>query len=200
MGKRYFLNSGDVISNLFIILMQYQTGVNKITYSQIRKFKKILEEEAENNGFELTFNSNKNKLERFFSYNESTFEEQNDTEIIIKEGVTPIHLIWDYRSHLPLDVFSLVLSDEVTNKTLNMMGYEKKLTKEPEDIEYYINVLKELIIFYASKMEFEKCIELRERLQILEYIQKILQGKEENTSEKEKTYKKINKDNKSEKD
>ena len=76
-----------------------------------------------------------------------------------------------------------------------MMGYEKTEKKSPENIEYYINRLKKLINSYASKMEFEKCIELREKLHELNFIQNLMNSAQEETkSEKGKTYIKINKD------
>ena len=160
MEKRYLLDLGDLIGNLFLILMENEIDVDKITYSQIGQFREILEKEAENNEMKLS----------------------------------PIHLIYDYRSSLPLDVDLLISSDEVTNKTLDMMGYEKAEKKSPEDIEYYINRLNKLINFYASKMEFEKCIELREKLRRLYFIQNLMNtAQEETKSEKGKTYIKINK-------
>ena len=197
MEKRYLLDLGDLIGNLFLILMENKIDVNKITYSQIRQFREILEKEAESNEMKLSFKLSRDETAKFFSYNRSTFDEQDDRTIIIKEGITPFHLIYDYRSFLPLDVYLLISSDEVTNKTLNMMGYEKTEKKSPEDIEYYINRLKELINSYASKMEFEKCIELREKLCKLNFIQNLMNpAQEETKSEKAKTYIKINKDKK----
>ena len=198
MEKRYLLDLGDLISNLFLILMENGIDVDKITYSQIEQFREILEKEAENNEMKLSFKLSRDLTAKFFSYNRSTFDEQDDRTIIIKEGITPIHLIYDYRSSLPLDVALLISSDEVTNKTLDMMGYEKAEKKSHEDIEYYINRLKKLINSYASKMEFEKCIELREKLHRLNFIQNLMNPVQEETkSEKEKTYIKINKDKKS---
>lgn len=198
MEKRYSLHLGDLICNLFLILMENEIDVDKITYSQIGQFREILEKEAENNEMKLSFNLSRDLNAKFFSYNRSTFDEQEDRTIIIKEGITPIHLIYDYRLSLPLDVDLLISSDEVTNKTLDMMGYEKAEKKSPEDIEYYINRLKKLINSYASKMEFEKCIELREKLSRLNFIQNLInQAQEETKSEKGKTYIRINKDKKS---
>ena len=170
MEKRYLLDLGDLISNLFLILMENEIDVDKITYSQIEQFRKILEKAAENNEMKLSFILSRDETAKFFSYNRSTFEKQDDRTIIIKEGVTPIHLIYDYRSSLPLDVLLLIISDEVRTKTLNIMGYEKSKEPETKDIEYYINNLKESINSYASKMEFEKCIELREKLRELQII------------------------------
>jgi len=198
MEKRYLLDLGDLIGNLFLILMENEIDVDKITYSQIGQFREILEKEAENNEMKLSFKLSRDLTTKFFSYNRSTFDEQDDRTIIIKEGITPIHLIYDYRSSLPLDVALLISSDEVTNKTLDMMGYEKAEKKSPEDIEYYINRLKKLINSYASKMEFEKCIELREKLRRLNFIQNLMNPSQEETkSEKGKTYIRINKDKKS---
>ena len=198
MEKRYLLDLGDLIGNLFLILMENEIDVDKITYSQIEQFREILEKEAENNEMKLSFKLSRDLTAKFFSNNRSTFDEQDDRTIIIKEGITPIHLIYDYRSSLPLDVALLISSDEVTNKTLDMMGYEKAEKKSPEDIEYYINRLKKLINSYASKMEFEKCIELREKLHRLNFIQNLMnRAQEETKSEKGKTYIKINKDKKS---
>ena len=170
MEKRYLLDLGDLIGNLFLILMENEIDVDKITYSQIEQFREILEKEAENNEMKLSFKLSRDLTAKFFSYNRSTFYEQDDRTIIIKEGVTPIHLIYDYRSSLPLDVLLLIISDEVRTKTLNIMGYEKSKEPETKDIEYYINNLKESINSYASKMEFEKCIELREKLRELQII------------------------------
>ena len=48
MEKRYLLDLGDLISNLFLILMENGIDVDKITYSQIEQFREILEKEAEN--------------------------------------------------------------------------------------------------------------------------------------------------------
>ena len=198
MEKRYLLDLGDLISNLFLILMENGIDVDKITYSQIEQFREILEKEAENNEMKLSFKLSRDETAKFFSYNRSTFDEQDDRTIIIKEGITPIHLIYDYRSSLPLDVALFISSDEVTNKTLDMMEYEKAEKKSPEDIEYYINRLKKSINSYASKMEFEKCIELREKLRRLYFIQNLMNpAQEETKSEKGKTYIKINKDKKS---
>lgn len=170
MEKRYLLDLGDLISNLFLILMENGIDVDKITYSQIEQFREILEKEAENNEMKLSFILSRDETAKFFSYNRSTFEKQDDNTIIIKEGVTPIHLIYDYRSSLPLDVLLLIISDEVRTKTLNIMGYEKLKEPATKDIEYYINNLKESINSYASKMEFEKCIELRGKLRELQII------------------------------
>ncbi len=198
MEKRYFLDLGDLIGNLFLILMENEIDVDKITYSQIEQFREILEKEAENNEMKLSFKLSRDLTAKFFSYNRSTFDEQDDRTIIIKEGITPIHLIYDYRSSLPLDVYLLISSDEVTNKTLDMMGYEKAEKKSLEDIEYYINRLKKLINSYASKMEFEKCIELREKLRRLNFIRNRMNpAQEETKSEKEKIYIRINKAKKS---
>ncbi len=198
MEKRYLLDLGDLISNLFLILMENEIDVDKITYSQIEQFREILEKEAENNEMKLSFILSRDETAKFFSYNRSTFEKQDDNTIIIKEGVTPIHLIYDYRSSLPLDVLLLIISDEVRTKTLNIMGYEKLKEPATKDIEYYINNLKESINSYASKMEFEKCIELRENLRRLNFIQNLMNpAQEETKSEKGKTYIKINKDKKS---
>lgn len=170
MKKRYVLDLSDLVSNLFLLLMENKNDVNKITYNQIEQFREILEKEAENNEMKLSFILSRDETAKFFSYNRSTFEKQGDNTIIIKEGVTPIHLIYDYRSSLPLDVLLLIISDEVTNKTLDMMGYEKSKEPATKDIDYYINNLKESINSYASKMEFEKCIELREKLRELQII------------------------------
>ena len=197
MEKSYLLDLGDLVSNLFLILMENKTGADSITYSQIDQFKKILEMEAENKEMKLLFRLGRDETARFFSYNGSTFDKQNDRTIALKEGVTPIHLIYDYRSSLPLDVILLITSDEVTNKVLNMMGYESSDEKATEDIEYYINELKRLIDDYASKMEFEKCIELREKLYKLQFIQGLMnQTSEEIENKKSKTYVKINNDKK----
>lgn len=170
MKKRYVLDLSDLVSNLFLLLMENENDVNKITYNQIGQFREILEKEAENKEMELSFILSRDETAKFFSYNRSTFEKQDDNTIIIKEGVTPIHLIYDYRSSLPLDVLLLIISDEVRTKTLNIMGYEKSKEPTTKDIEYYINNLKESINSYASKMEFEKCIELREKLRELQII------------------------------
>ena len=197
MKKSYLLDLGDLISNLFLILMENNIDINKVTYNQISQFKKILENVAENNELKISFSLSRDETTKFFSYNKSTFKENEDRTIILNEGITPYHLIYDYRSSLPLDVVLFIESDEVINKTLDMMGYEKAIEKTPENIDYYINRLKEAINSYASKMEFEKCIELREKLYKLQFIQGLMnQTPEEIENEKPKTYMKTPKDKK----
>ena len=98
MEKRYYLDLGDLVSNLFIILMENKTEVDTITYSQIGQFEAILEKEAKKRGFDLTYRLSRDETSRFFYYNKNTFEIQEDNSIIVKEGVTPIHLIYDYRT------------------------------------------------------------------------------------------------------
>ena len=183
MEKKYILDLGDLISNLFIILMESKIDTDKITDNQIEQFRKILEKEAENKEINLLFNLSRNETIKFFNNND-TFEKLDD-EVILKEGVTPIHLIWNYRLNLPIDVLQLISSERVIDEILNIMGYKNK-EKSIENIEYFINKLKELINIYAENMEFEKCIELRDKLYELQSIQKVMDSdKEESNNEKQ---------------
>jgi len=177
MEKRYFLDLGDLISNLFYILMENGIDVKQVSYHQLIDFKEILEKEALKSEIELSFRLSRDDTAKFFCYTKDTFEEVNDDLISIKEGVTPIHLNWDFRSSLPLDVLLLTSKESVVSSTLKMMGYEKPVEKVPHSIDYYINILNKKINEYASKMEFEKCIELRDKLYNLQFIMKVTESR-----------------------
>lgn len=199
MSKRYYLELSDLVSNLFYILMDNNVDVNKISYVQIDKFRKILEKEADEKDIKLLFQLNRDEAIKFLTYNSDDFEEKDADGIQIKEGVTPIHLIWDYRSSLPLDVLILLSNDKVIDETLGMMGYVRSDEKVIRDEDYYIKLLEESIGVYALSMNFEKCMELRGKVRRLYHIKEELSEfdtKSQDRKPKIKSYPKPNSNSK----
>lgn len=172
--EKYTLELSDLVSNLFLIVMENNNEINSVTYKQIRDFRKILEEEAEKRDIKLSFLLSREYAANFFHYEAATFNKENEFTISLKDGVTPAHLIYQYRTHLPVGMTVLMIDDNVVNNTLNMMGFERSKEKATIDLKFYIGKLKSMIQEEANSMNFEKCIELREKLYELQHINSIL--------------------------
>ena len=177
--EKYTLELSDLVSNLFLIVMENNNEIDSVTYKQIGNFKKILIEEAEKKDIKLSFLLSRDDATNFFNYEASTFIKVGEARIGIKDGVTPAHLIYKYRTHLPLDITLLVIDENVVDKTLDMMGFERSKEKATIDLKFYIGKLKSMIQEEANSMNFEKCIELREKLYDLQHINRILTGDED---------------------
>lgn len=177
--EKYTFELSDLVSNLFLIVMENNNEIDSVSYKQIGNFRRILEEEAEKKDIKLSFLLSRDDAANFFNYEASTFVKVGEARIGIKDGVTPAHLIYQYRAHLPLDITLLVIDENVVNNTLNMMGLEKSKEKAYIDLKLFINKLKAMIKKEADSMNFEKCIELREKLYDLQHINRILTGDED---------------------
>lgn len=159
MNNKYFIDIHVLATSLFIILMENNSDIREVSFKQLSKFRKIVDEEAKNNNLKLIFVLSRDDTIKFFcNYRDTFYHGENDL-IKVREGVTPYHLIWD-RAYLPLDALLLLEEKEIVDKTLDMMNLKK--TNEPKrDLYYYINDLKTKLDEYALNMEYEKCIELR---------------------------------------
>ena len=183
MNETNYLGFGDLVNNLFYILVKNNSDIKEVSYKQIEEHKKIIEQEAIKNNIKLAVITNPRRIWEFFIYRGDMYESgENHDSVIMKECVTPYHIIWK-QAHLPLNLLLLLSSDSVINETLKMMGV-KKSDKEIEDISLYIEALNKKINEYASKMEFEKCIELRDKLFELRSIEEELKD----TDNKNKEY------------
>ena len=181
MDNKYFIDIHVLATSLFIILMENNSDIREVPFGQLSKFRKIVEEEANNNNLKFIFVLSRSDTIRFFCDNSDTFyHDEDDSLIKVREGITPYHLIYD-RAYLPLDPLLVLNSENVKNKTLDIMNLKK--TNEPKrDLYYYINDLKIKLDEYASNMEYEKCIELRRK-----YIElKNMEGLQKQVKEKAK--------------
>ena len=170
MDKKYFCDLDLLATSLFIILMENNNDIRKVTFGQIGNFEKIIDQEAKNNGLKFIIVLSRDETIKFFCDRSDTFYHDDNTFIKLRDGITPYHLIYD-RSYIQVDPLLILTSENVRNKTLDMMGL--KPTEEPKkDIDYYINELKEKITRYSSNMEFEKCIELNKKYQELYRMRK----------------------------
>lgn len=169
----YYLDLGDLAYNLFYILMKNGSDIKEVSFSQLTKYKEIIKKEAKIKNMELVFLLSRDETTKFFMYNEFTFAKGEDNNsIVLQDGITPYHLM-NHRALLPLDVNILLSGENLEKETLEMMGV-KKVDNELKDIKVYIDELTKRINEFASKMEFEKCIELREKLRELQSIDKML--------------------------
>ena len=170
MNNKYYIDLHVLTTSLFIILLENNNDIRKVSFQELGKFRKILDEEAKNNDVEFVYLLSRDETIKFFCDNRDTFYHDDDDSIKLRDGITPFHLISD-RCYLPLDALLVIISDNVINKTLDMMNLKK--TEEPKkEIDYYINELKTRIDEYASNMEYEKCIELRGKFKELLYLEK----------------------------
>lgn len=163
MKEIYYLDLGDLSKNIFYILTKNKSDINEVSFSQIGGYKDIIKKEAEKQDINLEFVLSRDETIRFFNYNSYMFDRgENNNSIVLREGVTPYHLKY-HNSGLPLDVTLLLSSENVEKETLDLMGVKKE-KEELKDTKYYIDKLTNMIKYYSSKMEFEKCIELRDKL------------------------------------
>lgn len=175
MENKYFLRLEDLATNLFLILMGNNSNIKKVTFRQLSEFEKILLEEAKKRELKFIFILSRDDTSKFFRDCGGVFYRDDDRGVNISDVITPYHLIYD-RSHLPLEVLEVMTCDNVVNKTLEMMGLEKSV--EPKkNIYYYLNNLKSKMANLAREMNFEKCIELRNEYNILDYMENILFSK-----------------------
>lgn len=185
MEKIYYLDLEDLAYNLFYILTKNKSDIRKVSFNQIKKHKEILKKEAADNDTKLVFVLSRDDTTKFFVDNRYLFERgEDDNSIVLRDGVTPYHLIWD-RAYLPLPVKLVLTSKNVEEETLAMMGVEKR-NEELDDIKVYIAELTTRIKELAEKMEFEKCIELRGKLKDLQLIDRQLNETEDKKDSKEK--------------
>lgn len=163
-----FFTIADSVDSLFIMLLQNEIDVQKITWHQVTEFNEILRKEVEKKGIDLYFPGGRDKVSSFFSDNKDKFYEE-DYGIVIKEGVNPWHLIYD-RVGADFDVILTLEEEEVVIKVLKMMGYEIKEQKKLRDIEDYMSELKDTIDNAALEWDFERCISLKKKYKELEWI------------------------------
>ena len=191
MEKIYYLDLEDLAYNLFYILTKNKSDIRKVSFNQIEKHKEILEKEAADNDTKLVFVLSRDETTKFFVDNRYLFERgEDDNSIILRDGVTPYHIIWD-SAYLPLPVKLVLTSKKVEEETLAMMGVEKR-NEELDDIKVYIAELTTRMKELAEKMEFEKCIELRGKLKDLQSIDKQLNETEDKKDSEGKTLIKTN--------
>ena len=163
MRETYYLDLKDLANNLFYVLTKNKSDINEVSFSQIGGYKNIIKKEAEKQDINLEFVLSRDETIRFFNHNSYMFDRgENNNSIVLREGVTPYHLMY-HNSGLPLDVTLLLSSENVEKETLDLMGVKKE-KEELKDTKYYIDKLTNMIKYYSSKMEFEKCIELRDKL------------------------------------
>ena len=136
MDGEYTLGLNDLATNLFAILMENNSNVKKVTFNQLGEFEKILSEEAERRDLKFNFIL----MIMFFRDCGGIFYRDDNKAINISNIITPYHLIYE-RSHLPSDVLEVMISENVVNKTLDMMGV-KKNREIKKDIYYYLKFLK----------------------------------------------------------
>lgn len=193
MKEIYYLDLGDLIKNIFYILTKNKSDINEVSFSQIGGYKDIIKKEAEKQDINLEFVLSRDETIRFFNHNSYMFDRgENNNSIVLREGVTPYHLMY-HNSGLPLDVTLLLSSENVEKETLEIMGVKNSI-QELENIKYYINELTKKIDYHSSKMEFEKCIELRDKLHDLINIDILINDTTyENNKNKGKVLKKQNK-------
>ena len=191
MEKIYYLDLEDLAYNLFYILTKNKSDIRKVSFNQIKKHKEIIKKEAADNDTKLVFALSRDDTTKFFVDNRYLFERgEDDNSIVLRDGVTPYHIIWD-RAYLPLPVKLVLTSKNVEEETLAMMGVEKR-NEELDDIKVYIAELTTRIKELAEKMEFEKCIELRGKLKDLQSIDKQLNETEDKKDSEGKTLIKTN--------
>lgn len=182
MSKAYYLNFEDLTNRLFYILSKNDSNIDVITFKQVDDFMDIIKKNTINSDVVISFYRYGFDYLDFLNKYKDTFEKFGNDGIRLKEYVTPYNLLFN-NAFLPLDII-IVLSDKnIEKETLNMMGIEEPI-KEIKDIKYYIDELKEKIKEYSSKMEFEKCIELRERLYDLQYFDEKKYGTNNNSKKK----------------
>lgn len=172
MENTYCLSLADLAYNIFYILTKNNSDINFVTFSQIKKYVEIIKKEAANNDIKIGFNLSRDNTSNFFYYHSKTFSRFGNDGIILNDGVTPYHLLWE-KSSCPLDITILLTCESVEREILDMMNV-KKSEKEVANIKFYLEELTRRINEFASKMEFEKCIELREKLRELQSIDKML--------------------------
>lgn len=169
MNDKYYLRLEDLATNLFLILMGNNSNIKKVTFHQLSEFEKILLEEAKKRELKFIFVLSRDDTIKFFRDCGGVFYRDDDRGVNISDVITPYHLIYD-RSSLPLDVLEVMTCDNVVNKTLEMMGLEKSV--EPKkNIYYYLNNLKSKMANLARELNFEKCIELRNEYNLLDYME-----------------------------
>lgn len=179
MDDKYYLRLEDLATNLFLILMGNNSNIKKVTFHQLSEFEKILLEEAKKRELKFIFVLSRDDTIKFFRDCGGVFYRDDDRGVNISDVITPYHLIYD-RSHLPLEVLEVMTCDNVINKTLEMMGLEKS-EKPKKNIYYYLNNLKSKMANLAREMNFEKCIELRNEYNLLDYMENILFPKKNKT-------------------
>lgn len=160
-----------LVARLLITLIENK-GCRKITYKEIGKYNEILVEEAENMGIELRV----------------TREIDNDLRsLIIKEsdGIllrgSPSFLVYHYGIYMEPDFISLFESENVVNRTLEMMNCKKPDEKYEINAEDDIKWLNERIEEKIKQRNFSACVEYQKEIDELEYIKnKISKAKEKN--------------------
>lgn len=178
-NNTYFLKIDDLVSNLFIILMENGYDVKSITYPQIEKFGLLLKQEGLRKGINIFVRLGRDDIQKFLSTYSDVFEENESDEervITLGEGITPVHLIWYFRGHYSLELFNLVSCDEVMEKGLEILGLSLQEKVDINNIDFYLTDLYKQIDECSETWDFEKCILLRERYNSLKAIQDEMNG------------------------
>ena len=171
MNKKYLLEINDLVSNFFIILGRNNYDVKEITYANLHEFGNIIREEAAKKGMEIVLNLRSDLTTNFLAnYSQYCKESKNHKSIILNDGVTPLHLIWFLRLYSPLDVITLMQDEQLEARTLKILNLKPSEEKNPFDVDKYIDQTLLMIAEASSRMDFDKCNELKEQYSDLLYI------------------------------
>ena len=120
MDGEYSLGLNDLATNLFTILKENNSKIKKVTLHQLSEFEKILLEEAKKKNLKFKLVLSREEIFKFFRDCGGIFCRDENKEINIGDLI-PSH-IYD------MNVLEVMMSENVVDRTLNMMGAKKKKT------------------------------------------------------------------------
>ena len=168
MKEAYYFTTKMIVGNLFIILIE--NGYNKpVTWDQVRKFVSILTKEVEAN--DIPFRSN-------YVWDEPIDECDLFLRTVDKVFLrcTLIDLIHKVRLYEREDIIEVLESESLANKTLEMIGIEKRSKKVTMNVKEYIYQLEDEIDLCASKRNYERCVELTKEIERIKEVADEIEG------------------------
>ncbi len=136
MNKTVYMDYGDLVGNLVILLKNNNVNMNKISFSLLGKYTAILINKIKENGFDFYIQEGYKEMDDFFEDHKEYFKINNETNTIdiIKEP--SIEYLYTYfSSGIPCDAYDLFNDKKILIELLQFYRdevkeeYDKKMLK-----------------------------------------------------------------------
>ena len=136
MNKTVYMDYGDLVGNLVILLKNNNVNMNKISFSLLGKYTAILINKIKENGFDFYIQEGYKEMDDFFEDHKEYFKINNETNMIdiIKEPSFE-YLYTHFRSGIPCDAYYLFNDKKILIELLQSYRdevkeeYDKKMLK-----------------------------------------------------------------------
>jgi len=136
MNKTIYLDYGDLVGNLVILLKNNNINMNKISFSLVDKYTSILINNIKENGFDFYIQEGYKEIDDLFEDHKEYFKRNKETDTIdiIKEPSFK-YLYTYFRSGIPCDAYDLFNDKKILIELLQSYRdevkeeYNKKLQK-----------------------------------------------------------------------